>query len=85
MVTLALGIGMTALPFSMIDALILRPYPVPEPEDIVTLVSTSRDSSYDYFSYREYVDIRDNARSYAGVIANTPVRSVAFAARSAPR
>jgi predicted permease len=86
-VTLALGIGMTALPFSMVDALIFRPYPVPDPEDMVTLVSTSRDSSYDYFSYREYVDIRDNARSYAGVIANTPARSVAFAAdaRATPR
>src|ERR1700681_1072612 len=28
-VTIALGIGMTATPFSMLDALIFRPYPVP--------------------------------------------------------
>ena len=42
----------------MVDALIFRPYPVPHPGDVVTLVSTSRDNSFDYFSYREYLDIR---------------------------
>src|SRR5262245_57316785 len=42
-VTIALGIGMTATPFSMLDALIFRPYPVPRPNDVVTLVSTTRD------------------------------------------
>ena len=70
-VTLALGIGMTATPFSMLDALIFRPYPVPHPGDVVTLVSTSRDNSFDSFSYREYLDIRDHTKSYDGVIANT--------------
>ena len=34
--TLALGIGMTATPFSMVDALIFRPYPVPEPGHVVS-------------------------------------------------
>src|ERR1700693_1485686 len=28
-VTIALGVGLTATPFSMLDALIFRPYPVP--------------------------------------------------------
>src|SRR5262245_64050902 len=28
-VTIALGIGMTATPFSMLDGLVFRPYPVP--------------------------------------------------------
>src|SRR4051812_42386230 len=57
-ITLALGIGMTTAPFSMVDALIFRPYPVPHPGEIVSLVSTTRDNSFDGFSYREYVDIR---------------------------
>ena len=77
-VTLALGIGMTATPFSMLDALIFRPYPVPRPDDVVTLVSTMRDNAFDAFSYREYLDIRDHTRSYAGVIANASVQSVGF-------
>jgi predicted permease len=80
-VTIALGIGMTAMPFSMLDALIFRPYPVPHPGDVVTLVSTSRDNSFDNFSYREYLDIRDHTKSYDGVVANTTLRAVGFSAK----
>jgi predicted permease len=79
-VTIAVGIGMTATPFSMLDALIFRPYPVPQPGDVVTLVSTSRDNSFDSFSYREYRDIRDHTKSYDGMIANAPLASVGFSA-----
>jgi macrolide transport system ATP-binding/permease protein len=78
--TLALGIGMTATPFSMIDALIFRPYPVPHPGNVVTLVSTSRDNSFDSFSYREYLDIRSHTKSYDGVIANTATAAAGFSA-----
>jgi predicted permease len=79
-VTIALGIGMTATPFSMLDALIFRPYPVPNPRDVVTLVSTSRDNSFDTFSYREYLDIRDHTKSYDGVVANAALGTVGFSA-----
>src|SRR6185295_2412592 len=48
-ITLALGIGMTTTPFSMVDALIFRPYPVPHPSAVVSLVSTSHDNSFDAF------------------------------------
>jgi macrolide transport system ATP-binding/permease protein len=78
--TLALGIGMTTTPFSMVDALIFRPYPVPDPGAVVTLVGTTRDNGFATFSYREYLDIRDRTRSYAGVIAAGPTQSVGFAA-----
>jgi predicted permease len=81
-ITLALGIGMTSAPFSMVDALIFRPYPVPHPSGVVSLVSTSRDNSFDYFSYREYLDIRHNTKSYDGVIANGTLGAVAFSAES---
>src|SRR6266404_1374635 len=50
-ITLALGIGMTSATFSMVDALIFRPYPVPHSSDIVTLASTTHDSNLDDFSY----------------------------------
>jgi predicted permease len=68
--TLALGIGMTSAPLSMVDALIFRPYPVPHPGNVVTLTSTSRQGSFELFSYREYLDIRDHTKSYDGVVAS---------------
>ena len=79
-VTLALGIGMSAAVFSMLDGLIFRPYPVPHPSSIVTLVGTSRDNGFDDFSYREYLDIRRGTKSYDGVIANGDLQSVGFSA-----
>src|SRR5271170_7557648 len=79
-ITLALGIGMTAGTFSMVDGLIFRPYPVPRPNGVVTLVSTTHDSNFDDFSYREYLDIRDKTKSYDGVIANADMEAVGFSA-----
>jgi putative ABC transport system permease protein len=78
--TLALGIGMAATPFSMLDALVFRPYPVPEPGRVVSLVGTSRDKSVDAFSYREYLDIRERTKSYEGVVANRSLVGMALAA-----
>jgi predicted permease len=86
-ITLALGIGMTSGTFSMVDALIFRPYPVPHPSEVVTLVSTTHDNSFDNFSYREYLDIRGKTKSYNGVIANADMEAVGFSAEpgAAPR
>ncbi len=79
-ITLALGIGMTSSTFSMVDALIFRPYPVPHPSSVVTLVSTTHESPFDDFSYREYLDIRDKTKSYDGVVANADMEAVGFSA-----
>jgi putative ABC transport system permease protein len=79
-VTIALGIGMASGTFSMVDALIFRPYPVPRHDQIVTLSGTTRDNAFEPFSYREYVDLRDHTRSYDGVVANLDMQAVAFAA-----
>jgi macrolide transport system ATP-binding/permease protein len=79
-ITLALGIGMTSSTFSMVDGLIFRPYPVPHPTSVVTLVSTTHDSPFDNFSYREYLDIRDKTKSYDGVVANAEMEAVGFSA-----
>src|SRR5262249_13212631 len=82
-VTLALGIGMTSATYSMVDALIFRPYPVPHPNSVVTVVGTTRDSNYESFSYREFLDIRDTTRSFDGVIANSDLQAVGFSATPA--
>ena len=80
-VTLALGIGMTSATFSMVDALIFRPYPVPHSDDVVTLVSTTHDSPFNDFSYREYLDIRDKTNTYDGVVANASMQAVGFSSQ----
>jgi predicted permease len=82
-VTLALGIGLSSAAFSMVDGLILRPYPVRHPAGIVDLVSTTRDNAFDEFSYPEYVDIRRLTKSYDGVIASTELLPVGFSAQPA--
>jgi predicted permease len=78
MLTLALGIGMSAGPLSMLDALVFRPYPVPDPGNVLTLSGVSRYSAYEMFSYREYLDIRDHTQSYDGVIATGDFVPVGF-------
>jgi predicted permease len=80
--TLALGIGMASGTFSMVDALIFRPYPVPRPSEIVTVVGTTHDSNFEQFSYREYLDIREKTRSYEGVVANADMEAVGFSANA---
>src|SRR6202049_2744449 len=82
-ITLALGIGMTSGTFSMVDALIFRPYPVPHASGVVTLVSTTHDNSFDNFSYREYLDIRGKTKSYDGVIAYAGMEAVGFSSEPA--
>jgi len=81
-ITLALGIGMTSATFSMVDALIFRPYPVPHPSNVVSLAGTTHDSAIEDFSYREYMDIRDNTKSYDGVIAYADMQAVGYSAET---
>jgi predicted permease len=80
--TLALGIAMTAAPLSMVDALVFRPYPVPHPERIVNLTSTSPYGSFEPFSYPEYLDIVARAKSYSGVIASGDYIPMGYSVRS---
>lgn len=84
---LALGIGLTAAAFSMLDSVVFRPYPVPQPERVLTLMSASRDNPFDSFSYREFRDIAAAARSFSGVAAATGLVTVGYApdARTLPR
>jgi len=78
--TLALGIGITSSIFSMLDALVFRPYPVPNSSNVVSLVGTTHDSPFEDFSYREYLDLRDKTSSYDGVIAHSEMQAVGFSA-----
>jgi len=71
---LALGIGANAAVFSVVNTLLLKPLPgVRGDGEIVGLYNknTQRAGDYRSFSYPNYVDIREGARSFSGVSAFT--------------
>jgi predicted permease len=68
--TLALAIGANALVFAVLNALILRPLDVPEPE---SLYGIERRASFldPSQSYPDYLDLRDRNRSFEGLAGYT--------------
>src|SRR5262245_41374933 len=64
LVTLALGIGMTTAIFSVLQAVLLRPVPFPEPERLVMMWETDRNSGTmrEPASIPDFVDYRQLSR-----------------------
>jgi predicted permease len=60
-VTLALAIGANAVVFGILDALLLRPLPVPDPKSLWAIEN--------FDSYPNYVDLRDRNRSFESLAA----------------
>jgi predicted permease len=67
--TLALGIGINTTAFTLLNAFVLRPLPVREPEALVRLHSFSREGRHQNFSVAEYRDLRDRNDVFTGVFA----------------
>jgi putative ABC transport system permease protein len=67
--SLALAIGANSAIFSFADALLLRPLPVRNPGDMVDVSSTTQDNPGEGMSFPDYKDLRDQARSFTGLLA----------------
>jgi len=69
--TLALGIGANTTIFSIVDAVLLRPLPFPEAQQLVTVWGTDvRNGEFQRtLSYPDFVDFRNQNRSLEGVAA----------------
>jgi predicted permease len=66
---LALGIGANTAIFSFVNALFLRPLPVPNPDRVVRLYA-EEGRRFDTFSYANYADLRDRSAAFAGLAAH---------------
>ncbi len=62
--TLALGLGFTTIVFTLVEALVLRPLPFPEPGRLVLLWETRPDGSTMTASYPNFLDWRKQTRSF---------------------
>jgi predicted permease len=72
--SIAIGVGANAAMFSFADTLVLRPLSVPQPDGVVTVMAVVPRSGFapptsGALSYPDYVDIRDQARSFASLVA----------------
>ena len=65
--TLGLGIGATTAIFSVVNGVLLRPLPYPNPERVVLVWQVSNKGSEFNFSDANYVDVRDESRSFAAL------------------
>jgi putative ABC transport system permease protein len=66
-ITLALGIGATAAAFSVVNAVLLRPFAFGEPGKLLWIYSQRPDNARTNFSLPEYCDYRDQNTSFEGL------------------
>lgn len=69
-VTLALGMAVNTTVFSVVNGFLLRPLPVPHPEQITVLALKQSLAAGSYrFSYPTYEDLRDQTNSFSDAFA----------------
>jgi predicted permease len=71
--TLGLGIGVNVAIFSLINAVLLRSIAkVRDPNQLVMIWESRRNSGFLPFSYPDYTDYKDKSQSFSGIIAWRP-------------
>jgi putative ABC transport system permease protein len=65
--TLALAIGATTAVFSIVNGVLLKPLPFRAPHELVRVGSSGRDGKLTAMSAPDFVDYREQARSFVGM------------------
>ncbi|HMC56602.1 MAG TPA: ABC transporter permease [Gemmatimonadaceae bacterium] len=67
--TMGIGIGATTAIFSVVDAVALRPLPIPDADRVVNIYETNPTNNSWSTSEPNYLDFRDRTRSFTSVAA----------------
>src|SRR5436309_5612148 len=81
----AIGIGANTTIFSVVNAVLLRPFPYADPDRIVALheIQPKNDVNRGGLSYLDYQDLREQSASFAQTAAYTG-RSITFSRSEEP-
>jgi predicted permease len=73
-IALAVGIGADISVFSVVDALVLRPLPLPHPEELVDISGNYRKHSRTPISYPMFTELERGQRAFTGICGWTTGR-----------
>ena len=82
--TLALGIGANAAVFSIVNALLIRPLPLPASDRLVSVLGVDKDGERQYLSMPDFEDLRAQARLVEGLSGFVP-QSANLTGRAEPQ
>jgi putative ABC transport system permease protein len=71
-VTMALGIGANTAVFSIVDNVLLKPLPYPNPDRLVVISETSKAVPETLVSYPDYLDWKSESTSFESLAARMP-------------
>ncbi len=71
MLSLALGIGANTAIFSLVDKIMMKKLPVPEPDRLVVVSASNKQGISRSFTYPDFADYRDGNQVFDGLVCYT--------------